>query len=159
PAVDADLVGGTSAPGGVTCLPAHHAAKSGIRSDRGVHLRRAARAGRAAAWRGGACRKVFAPRPQAHHRHETNTSPQAHHRHRDHLDQPEYTTSEALLNGHLPPGICPLRPAWQTVLPWRTESNMRTVDIVVFTSKLCNLRCKYCYELPLLSDKTRITLE
>jgi uncharacterized protein len=36
---------------------------------------------------------------------------------------------------------------------------MRTVDIVVFTSKLCNLRCKYCYELPLLSDKTRITLE
>ncbi|HEX4341222.1 MAG TPA: radical SAM protein [Polyangiaceae bacterium] len=36
---------------------------------------------------------------------------------------------------------------------------MRTVDVVVITSKLCNLRCKYCYELPLLSDKTRITLE
>jgi uncharacterized protein len=36
---------------------------------------------------------------------------------------------------------------------------VRTVDIVVITSKLCNLRCKYCYELPLLSDKTRITLE
>jgi uncharacterized protein len=36
---------------------------------------------------------------------------------------------------------------------------MRAVDIVVFTSKLCNLRCKYCYELPLLGDKTRISLE
>ena len=36
---------------------------------------------------------------------------------------------------------------------------MRTVDIVVFTSKLCNLRCRYCYELPLLTDKTRISLE
>ena len=35
---------------------------------------------------------------------------------------------------------------------------MRTVDIVVVTSKLCNLRCRYCYELPLLSDKTRISL-
>ncbi len=39
------------------------------------------------------------------------------------------------------------------------RANVRTVDIVVFTSKLCNLRCRYCYELPLLSDKTRITLE
>jgi uncharacterized protein len=36
---------------------------------------------------------------------------------------------------------------------------MKTVDIVVITSKLCNLRCRYCYELPLLSDKTRMSLE
>jgi uncharacterized protein len=36
---------------------------------------------------------------------------------------------------------------------------MRSVDIVVVTSKLCNLRCRYCYELPLLSDKTRLSLE
>ena len=36
---------------------------------------------------------------------------------------------------------------------------MRSVDIVVITSKLCNLRCRYCYELPLLSDKRRISLE
>jgi uncharacterized protein len=36
---------------------------------------------------------------------------------------------------------------------------VRNVDFVLYTSKLCNLRCAYCYELPLLSDKTRMSLE
>jgi uncharacterized protein len=33
------------------------------------------------------------------------------------------------------------------------------LDVVIVTSKLCNLRCKYCYELPLLSDRTRMSLD
>src|SRR3954470_13166336 len=33
---------------------------------------------------------------------------------------------------------------------------MNRVDIVCYTSKLCNLRCRYCYELPLLGDRTRM---
>lgn len=33
------------------------------------------------------------------------------------------------------------------------------MDIVVVTSKLCNLRCRYCYELPLLGDRARISLD
>lgn len=36
---------------------------------------------------------------------------------------------------------------------------MRQLDVVVITSKLCNLRCTYCYELPLLSDRTTMTLD
>jgi uncharacterized protein len=35
---------------------------------------------------------------------------------------------------------------------------MKCVDFVCYTSKLCNLRCRYCYELPLLSDKRRMEL-
>lgn len=36
---------------------------------------------------------------------------------------------------------------------------MKRVDIVCYTSKLCNLRCRYCYELPLLSDRARMSFE
>jgi uncharacterized protein len=36
---------------------------------------------------------------------------------------------------------------------------MKSVDIVCYTSKLCNLRCRYCYELPMLSDRTRMSFE
>lgn len=36
---------------------------------------------------------------------------------------------------------------------------MNRVDIVCYTSKLCNLRCRYCYELPLLSDRSRMSFE
>lgn len=36
---------------------------------------------------------------------------------------------------------------------------MKQVDIVCYTSKLCNLRCRYCYELPLLGDRTRMSFE
>ena len=35
---------------------------------------------------------------------------------------------------------------------------MKRIDIVCYTSKLCNLRCRYCYELPLLSDRRRMSL-
>ncbi len=35
---------------------------------------------------------------------------------------------------------------------------MKCVDFVCYTSKLCNLRCRYCYELPLLSDRRRMEL-
>lgn len=31
-------------------------------------------------------------------------------------------------------------------------------EVVCYTSKLCNLRCRYCYELPLLADKRRMLL-
>jgi len=34
---------------------------------------------------------------------------------------------------------------------------MRNVDFVLYTSKLCNLRCSYCYELPLLGDRARMS--
>lgn len=33
---------------------------------------------------------------------------------------------------------------------------MRNIDFVLYTSKHCNLRCSYCYELPLLSDRRRM---
>ena len=36
---------------------------------------------------------------------------------------------------------------------------MKHVDIVCYTSKLCNLRCRYCYELPMLGDSTRMSLD
>jgi uncharacterized protein len=36
---------------------------------------------------------------------------------------------------------------------------MKSVDIVCYTSKLCNLRCRYCYELPMLSDRTRMSFD
>ncbi len=36
---------------------------------------------------------------------------------------------------------------------------MQTIDFVMYTSKHCNLRCRYCYELPLLSDTRRMSLE
>jgi uncharacterized protein len=36
---------------------------------------------------------------------------------------------------------------------------VKRVDIVCYTSKLCNLRCKYCYEGPMLSDKRRMSHE
>lgn len=36
---------------------------------------------------------------------------------------------------------------------------MKRVDIVCYTSKLCNLRCRYCYELPMLGDRARMSLE
>jgi uncharacterized protein len=36
---------------------------------------------------------------------------------------------------------------------------MKRLDIVCYTSKLCNLRCRYCYELPLLGDRTRMSLD
>ena len=35
---------------------------------------------------------------------------------------------------------------------------MKSIEIICYTSKLCNLRCKYCYELPLLGDKRRMSL-
>ncbi|HMJ11349.1 MAG TPA: radical SAM protein [Polyangiaceae bacterium] len=35
---------------------------------------------------------------------------------------------------------------------------MKSIEIICYTSKLCNLRCKYCYELPLLADKRRMSL-
>src|SRR3954453_422470 len=35
---------------------------------------------------------------------------------------------------------------------------MKRVDIVCITSKLCNLRCRYCYELQLLDDARRMSL-
>jgi uncharacterized protein len=34
----------------------------------------------------------------------------------------------------------------------------KQVDLVVVTSKLCNLRCSYCYEYPDLGDKTRMSI-
>lgn len=36
---------------------------------------------------------------------------------------------------------------------------MKRIDIVCYTSKLCNLRCRYCYELPMLSDESRMSIE
>lgn len=36
---------------------------------------------------------------------------------------------------------------------------MRQVDVVCYTSKRCNLRCRYCYELALLADRTRMSLD
>src|SRR3954466_9223944 len=36
---------------------------------------------------------------------------------------------------------------------------MKRVDIVCYTSKLCNLRCRYCYELPMLIDASRMSLQ
>jgi uncharacterized protein len=36
---------------------------------------------------------------------------------------------------------------------------MRRVDIVCVTSKLCNLRCRYCDEYPLLGDKRTMRLD
>jgi uncharacterized protein len=36
---------------------------------------------------------------------------------------------------------------------------MKSVDIVCYTSKLCNLRCRYCYEFPMLGDRTRMSFE
>lgn len=36
---------------------------------------------------------------------------------------------------------------------------MRNVDFVLYTSKLCNLRCSYCYEYPLLADRARMSHE
>lgn len=36
---------------------------------------------------------------------------------------------------------------------------MRNVDFVLYTSKLCNLRCSYCYEYPLLADRSRMSHE
>src|SRR5207249_10872376 len=36
---------------------------------------------------------------------------------------------------------------------------MKRVDIVCYTSKLCNLRCRYCYRLPMLADPTRMSFE
>jgi uncharacterized protein len=35
---------------------------------------------------------------------------------------------------------------------------MKSIEIICYTSKLCNLRCRYCYELPLLSDKRRMSM-
>lgn len=35
----------------------------------------------------------------------------------------------------------------------------RTVEWVVKISKLCNLRCKYCYEFPFLADRARMSLD
>lgn len=36
---------------------------------------------------------------------------------------------------------------------------MKRLDIVCYTSKLCNLRCRYCYELPMLGDRARMSLD
>ncbi|EYF08048.1 putative oxidoreductase [Chondromyces apiculatus DSM 436] len=36
---------------------------------------------------------------------------------------------------------------------------MRTVQYIVKVSKLCNLRCKYCYEMPELGNPERMSLE
>src|SRR5688572_28685700 len=36
---------------------------------------------------------------------------------------------------------------------------MNRVDIVCYTSKFCNLRCRYCYELPMLGDRKRMSIE
>ena len=38
-------------------------------------------------------------------------------------------------------------------------TDVDAVEIVFIPSKLCNLRCKYCYELPLLADKRRMSGE
>jgi uncharacterized protein len=39
------------------------------------------------------------------------------------------------------------------------ENELRTVQFVVKSSKLCNLRCKYCYEYPELGDRNAISIE
>jgi len=36
---------------------------------------------------------------------------------------------------------------------------VHNVEWVVKISKLCNLRCTYCYEFPFLADRTRMRLE
>lgn len=38
-------------------------------------------------------------------------------------------------------------------------SRERRVEFVVFVSKFCNLRCRYCYELPDLGNRARMTLD
>jgi uncharacterized protein len=38
-------------------------------------------------------------------------------------------------------------------------SEERRVEFVVFVSKFCNLRCRYCYELPDLGNRARMKLE
>ena len=35
----------------------------------------------------------------------------------------------------------------------------RHISVVVVPSTFCNLRCSYCYELPLLQDRSRIAEE
>src|SRR5688572_31658203 len=54
----------------------------------------------------------------------------------------------------------PFRVLSAPALPVRPRrfAAMKCVDFVCYTSKLCNLRCRYCYELPLLSDKRRMEL-
>jgi uncharacterized protein len=37
--------------------------------------------------------------------------------------------------------------------------NERNIDVILIPSTLCNLRCSYCYELSVLADKRRMTLE
>jgi uncharacterized protein len=39
------------------------------------------------------------------------------------------------------------------------EAPVKTITFVCLTSRLCNLRCSYCDELPLVSDKRRMSLE
>ncbi len=41
----------------------------------------------------------------------------------------------------------------------KEKNNQRRLDLVVKISKLCNLRCKYCYEFKELGDKERISLD
>ena len=40
-----------------------------------------------------------------------------------------------------------------------TRVTTRGMSLVVITSKLCNLRCRYCYEFPFLADKKRVALD